>query len=132
MSAVANPPSEKTTRIPREQLLVVPALLALALPALAFLPENLAAQTATRIFIVLLLLIAAIDMATLRVPNLIIYPAIVFALIATAIVQRDLFVDALVGWLVMLGIMFGVAVIGRGAMGMGDVKAGSFVGCCFG
>jgi len=77
-------------------------------------------------------LMAAIDLATLKVPNLLVYPAIAFALLATLIVQTDLFLDALVGGAGMLGLMFLVALVGRGAWVIGDVKAGSFVGCCLG
>jgi leader peptidase (prepilin peptidase)/N-methyltransferase len=84
--------------------LVACCLLA-ALILLPFLPEEVAADTAVRAFVVLLLLIAGIDLFTLRVPNALIYPLLIMVLLA---------------------------LIQRGAMGMGDVKAACFSGCILG
>ena len=132
MSAVSSRALSQEAREGRKFLPLISGLLVLALPALAVLPESLAASTAVRLFIVLLVLMAAIDLATLRVPNILVYSAIAFALFTTLLVHNDLFLDALVGGAGLLGLMFLVALVGRGAMGMGDVKAGSFVGCCLG
>jgi len=118
---------------PRVQTyLALPIILALAVPALSLLPESVSGPTAVRIFIVLFLLMAGIDAATLKVPNLVVFPSIVFSLLVTLTLGRGLFVQALVGGVALLGIMFVLALLGRGAMGMGDVKVGCFAGCCLG
>jgi leader peptidase (prepilin peptidase) / N-methyltransferase len=113
-------------------LLLIPAGLLLALIAIALLPGAVAADTAARVFVLIYVLLSAIDVFTKKVPNVVIYPSIVFALAATAIIDSSLMREALIGGAAMLGLMFLLAVIGGGRMGMGDVKVACLSGCVLG
>lgn len=115
----------------RQPLILAPVLIA-ALVVLYVLPRGEAEDTATRLFIVLFLIMAAVDALTYRVPNLIVYPSIAFSLLATAIVDSGLLVDALAGGGATTLAMFILALAARGALGMGDVKAACFSGCVLG
>jgi leader peptidase (prepilin peptidase)/N-methyltransferase len=103
-----------------------------ALVVLTTLPDKSAENMVTQLYVFCFLVLAAFDLWTWRVPNLLIYPFILFALLATAVFDLSLVDNALLGGLACLAIMFVLAVIGRGSMGMGDVKAGCFIGCCLG
>jgi leader peptidase (prepilin peptidase) / N-methyltransferase len=113
-------------------LLILPLALAGALVPIALLPDRDAERLATQLFVVVLVALAAIDFATLRVPNLVVYPSIAFALAATGLIHSHLLPAAAVGGLGLLGLMFLIAIVGRGAMGMGDVKLAAFIGCVLG
>jgi prepilin signal peptidase PulO-like enzyme (type II secretory pathway) len=108
------------------------ACLLAALLVIGFLPDELAAQTAVRISVVAYLTIAAIDFVTKRVPNVLIYPSIAYTLATTAMVDMSKLPEALLGGSVVIAIMFFLAVLGKGAMGMGDVKAACLGGCILG
>lgn len=103
-----------------------------ALVLLATLPAKSAENMQTQIYVVLILVLAAFDLLTWRVPNLLVYPFILFALVGTALLDLSFLDEALLGGFGCLAIMFLLALIGRGSMGMGDVKAGCFIGCCLG
>ncbi len=47
-------------------------------------------------------------------------------------IASGLGLEALIGGAGCLGVMFAIALVGRGAMGMGDVKYGCLVGCILG
>jgi leader peptidase (prepilin peptidase)/N-methyltransferase len=116
----------------RKLLMTVPAVLLVALIVIAFFPKAVAADTAVRVFLVLYLLIAAIDLLTLKVPNTLVYSSIAFALAATVIVDAELIKTSLLGAGASLVIMMVLALISKGAMGMGDVKVACFSGCVLG
>lgn len=113
-------------------LLLLPAGLLVALLAAIFLPEEVAADLVVRLFVIFLLLMAFSDLFTRKVPNILVYPSIAFALASTAILDVDLIPASLLGGGVMLAIMVVLALIQRGAMGMGDVKLACFGGCILG
>jgi prepilin signal peptidase PulO-like enzyme (type II secretory pathway) len=113
-------------------LWIIPAFLGAALIVLASLPEGTAVTTASRLFAGLFVLMAMYDIATLRVPNVVVYSAIVFALGAVLVIESSLFLDALEGAGALLLIMYVIAVLGKGAMGMADVKVGVFAGAVLG
>lgn len=110
----------------------VSAVLVAALIAMPFLRQDLAATTMTRIIIVVMLLLSFVDIVTLRVPNVLVLPATAFVLAGTAIVEPGLVGEAALGGVTGLGIMFVLALIGRGSMGMGDVKFACLSGCALG
>ncbi|HEU0072745.1 MAG TPA: A24 family peptidase [Dehalococcoidia bacterium] len=112
-------------------LLLTGSLLAVLL-LVPFLPDAVAADTAARVFALLLMMIAAMDLLTFKVPNALVYPAIAFALAVTAILDPGLLPSSLAGGATALAIMVVLAVLQRGAMGMGDVKAACFSGCVLG
>jgi leader peptidase (prepilin peptidase) / N-methyltransferase len=116
----------------RSALLAIPAMLALVLVAMPFLPRETAASLLTQTVIVLLIVLGALDVVTLKIPNVVVYPAIAFVLAGTALVDSSLLPAAALGAAATLGVMFVLAVIGRGAMGMGDVKFACIAGCALG
>jgi leader peptidase (prepilin peptidase)/N-methyltransferase len=113
-------------------MLVLPALMLLALAAMPFLHRDVAASVLTEEAAVVLILLGVIDVLTLKVPNILMYPSIAFALAATAIIDPSLLDNALIGGGALLGVMFLLALIGRGSLGMGDVKFACFTGCILG
>jgi leader peptidase (prepilin peptidase)/N-methyltransferase len=108
------------------------AVLVLSLLVISFLPDQVAAQAAVRTSVIAYLTIAAIDFVTKKVPNVLIYPTIVYTWAATAIVDVSKLPEALLGAGVVLAIMFVLAILGKGAMGMGDVKAACLGGSILG
>ncbi len=80
----------------------------------------------------LLVLMAVYDLRTLRVPNRLVFPAMVFTLGTAALLGPTAALQAVGGWLLAGVILLGVAVAGRGAMGFGDVKVGAVCGAVVG
>lgn len=119
-------------RTERAIFLALGAALLAALLITPFLPEGVAADNAARVFLLLLVLISGIDVATRRVPNALVYPSIAFGLVVTAVIDPGLLPAALAGGGAAFGVMLVLAIIQRGAMGMGDVKAACFSGCILG
>src|SRR5688572_1544450 len=100
----------------RNDLYVLMALTPLLLGALLvirFIPEQAAATMMTQLFVALLLVLASFDLASWRVPNLLVYPFIAFAILGTALVDLSLVDDALLGGVASLALMFVIALIGR-------------------
>jgi prepilin signal peptidase PulO-like enzyme (type II secretory pathway) len=110
----------------------LPAAMAAALIFAPFLRRDAAANMVIEVSIVAMVAISLIDITSGRVPNILVYPAVAFALAGTGIVDSRLFVQSLEGAGCGLGIMFALAIIGRGAMGMGDVKFAAFTGALLG
>ena len=113
-------------------LLVLPLGLVAAVLAAVLLPAAVAADLVVRIFVLFLVLMAVADLFTRKIPNVLVYPSIVFALATTAVIDPSLLVKSLLGGAAVLGIMVLLAIIQRGAMGMGDVKLACFGGCILG
>src|SRR5258708_5957741 len=84
------------------------------------------------IYLALLGAIAIYDLRTLRAPNRFVYPLIGFAAVASLTVFRVHAGEALLGGVLAFGALLLVAVIGRGAMGFGDVKYGLACGIVVG
>lgn len=87
---------------------------------------------AVAIYLVPLAAIAWLDIRTLRAPNRYVYPLIVVAVIVSLTLYRAHATEALLGGLLAFGILFVVALLGRGAMGFGDVKYGVVCGIAVG
>jgi len=117
---------------PRPVLLAVPVLQGIALVLLPFLNRDAGSLLLTQVAVAMLILLGYLDLLTLKVPNVLVYPSIAFMLVGTTVVDSDVALDGLLGGAACLGIMFVTAVVGRGAMGMGDVKFGCLVGCVLG
>jgi len=129
--------SEISIQAGREQLdkgllRLLPGLLLLVLASLPFLTEAVARDLVVQVTVVVLLVLAIVDYATLKVPNVIVYSAMAFLLAATAVLDAALLPETLLGGLACLGIMFALAIAGRGAMGMGDVKLSAIGGLLLG
>ena len=126
VSATARPELE------RKVLLAIPGMLGVVLVAVPFLPRDVTGSLLTQTVIALFVVLALIDLVTFKVPNLLVYPAIAFVLAATALIDISLMDDSVLGGLAALAGMFALALIGRGSMGMGDVKFACLVGCALG
>jgi prepilin signal peptidase PulO-like enzyme (type II secretory pathway) len=113
-------------------MLIIPAMQLFALLLLPFLNRDASGVLLTQMAVAMLILLGYIDLLTLKVPNALVYPSIAFMLAGTTIVDTGLGLEALIGGAGCLGIMFAIALVGRGAMGMGDVKYGCLVGCILG
>jgi leader peptidase (prepilin peptidase)/N-methyltransferase len=113
-------------------MMAMQATLVVELLAMVFLPQHLGSSLLTHSFVVLLLVLAYIDFLTYKVPNLLLYPSIAFIVIGTALVDPAMLAQALFGGGVMLAIMFVLAIVGRGKLGMGDVKFATFIGLALG
>lgn len=83
--------------------------------------------------LVALLVIAVIDLRTLRAPNRYVLAALALAL-GAALASRSgaTLADAALGVLLAFVLLLVVALIGRGAMGFGDVKYGAACGALVG
>jgi len=124
--------TERPSAPPITMMAFIPAILGLTLAATPFLPDSVAADLIVRSTLVAYATIAAVDFMTRKVPNLLVYSSIAFVLIATGIVDASLLPEALVGGSIALAVMFGLALLSRGSMGMGDVKAACLGGCLVG
>jgi prepilin signal peptidase PulO-like enzyme (type II secretory pathway) len=80
----------------------------------------------------LLTAIALHDLRTMRAPNRVVYPALAFALLGSLTLGWDDTREAWLGGLVALVVLLLLAIAGRGAMGMGDVKTGCLCGLVVG
>lgn len=125
-------PSREQPPLARELSLAMSALLAVALSAVPFLGREAASGMVTQVGVVLIVVLSLIDLTSTRVPNAVVYPALVFVLLATALVDPGLADQACLGAAVNLGVMFVLALVGRGAMGMGDVKFAALSGSLLG
>lgn len=83
-------------------------------------------------YLVLLFLMAVHDIRSLQVPNRIVYPALTFGVAASLTLGRSDASEALLGGAVAFVVLLVVALLGRGAMGFGDVKVGCFCGIVVG
>lgn len=80
----------------------------------------------------LLVVMAVHDLRTLRVPNRLVFPATAFTLGTSVLLGPTAAFQAVGGWLAAGVILLVVAVLGRGAMGFGDVKVGALCGAVVG
>ena len=72
--------------------------------------------------------IAVIDVRTLRAPNALVLPALVLVLAGAVVLAGPAPREAALGAGLAFGLLLLVATVGRGAMGMGDVKYGAVCG----
>ncbi len=79
-----------------------------------------------------LIICAATDLLSFRVPNSVTYPAIVAAFVIGMVIPGANRLDVATGGLVFGGLLLLPSIITGGAMGMGDVKLAFFVGFALG
>ena len=72
------------------------------------------------------------DARTRRAPNRIVYPALLLGVAASLPLGPTGAIEVLLGGAVAFGVMLVVALLGRGAMGYGDVKVGALCGLAVG
>ncbi len=83
-------------------------------------------------YTVILIAVTVTDLEHRLIPNRIIYPAIAVAVVASPVDPALTIWQALVGGLLGFGLFLAFAVVGRGALGMGDVKLAAFLGAALG
>lgn len=88
--------------------------------------------TTALVYLVPLAAIAVIDMRTLRAPNRYVYPLIALSIGLSLTLYRAHSAEALLGGLVAFVTLLGIALLGRGRMGFGDVKYGVVCGIAVG
>lgn len=76
--------------------------------------------------------LAVHDIRTLLAPNRVVFPAIAIALMLSIPLGGGDFVEALLGGIASFTILLVIAIVGRGAMGLGDVKVGAIAGLAVG
>jgi len=84
------------------------------------------------VYIAVLVACAATDLTSYRVPNVITYPAILFAFLIGAFLPDADFSASLIGGATAGGLMLFALIVSRGAMGLGDVKLATFAGLALG
>lgn len=76
--------------------------------------------------------IAWYDLRTHRAPNRVVYPATCLALAASLVLGWESALSSLTGSFAAFGIFLAIALLGRGAMGFGDVKVAALAGAIVG
>lgn len=83
-------------------------------------------------YLAVLALLAVGDVRTRRAPNRVVYPALAVAVAASLLLGQAGAIEALLGAGAAFLVMLVVALLGRGAMGYGDVKVGTLCGLAVG
>lgn len=94
--------------------------------------QNAGETVVVAVYIAVLVTCAATDLMSFRVPNVVTYPAALFAFLAAAFMPHGDVREALLGGALAAGFMLVVLVVSRGGMGLGDVKLSVFVGLALG
>lgn len=84
------------------------------------------------LFVIVLTAIAVVDLEERRVPNLIVLPATVIALMAQGLLHADRFLESLLAGLGAALFFFVAQLVSRNAVGMGDVKLALLIGVVLG
>ncbi len=86
----------------------------------------------TLFYTAVLIVITVTDLEHRLIPNRVVYPAIAIALLMSAVDPTISPWRALAGAVLGFGLFLLFAIIGRGALGMGDVKLAAFLGAALG
>jgi prepilin signal peptidase PulO-like enzyme (type II secretory pathway) len=84
------------------------------------------------LYLALLLLMAVHDIRSLRVPNVIAYPALGLGVAASLTLGWSDAIEALLGGAAAFLLLLFIAIAGKGAMGFADVKVGALCGIVVG
>ncbi len=91
------------------------------------------AVVAVAAFVAALAVATAVDLRERRIPNALTYPGTLLAVVLAGVTAGTSgLIESLVGMVVAGGVMFIVWLVGRGGLGMGDVKLSAFVGAAVG
>jgi leader peptidase (prepilin peptidase)/N-methyltransferase len=80
----------------------------------------------------LLVAVAAVDLATRRIPNVLVAGLAAVALVPRAAAERSLLVESLVAGAAVFAVALLLAYLARGGLGMGDVKLAGALGLVLG
>jgi leader peptidase (prepilin peptidase) / N-methyltransferase len=81
---------------------------------------------------ILLVVLARIDLATRRLPNVIQVPMALAAVVLRVLFERSALLEVVIAGGAAFGVFLGVAVVTRGGFGMGDVKLAGMLGLLLG
>jgi leader peptidase (prepilin peptidase) / N-methyltransferase len=81
---------------------------------------------------VLLVAVAAVDLATRRIPNELVGALVVLALVPRALGDRAVIVESIVAGLAVFAVALLLGYMSRGGLGMGDVKLAAALGFVLG
>ncbi len=119
-------------RVRVREALAAAALVGVGLGVLAEIDAGAGRTSWYAVALVALAVMAGSDLRTRRVPNTLVYPALLLAAVVPAAFGVRELVVALEGGAIGFGVMLALALIGRGAMGMADVKVMTFCGLLLG
>ena len=83
-------------------------------------------------YVAVLTAITIHDVRTLRAPNVVVYPALGLAALASLTLGPAGAREALLGGVIAFVVMLLLAILSRGAMGLGDTKVGALSGMAVG
>jgi len=84
------------------------------------------------LYILFLIAILVVDLEHHRILNRLVYPGIALALLSAPFVPHHHLLELLGGGLIGFGLLFLIALVYAGGMGMGDVKLAGFIGLVVG
>ncbi len=106
--------------------------LAIGAGAAALVGQSTPSTLTVGAFVALLAAMSTVDLRERRIPNAYVYPAAIGAVALAGFAGRDALLAA-IGGLALSTLLMGAAyVVGRGRLGMGDVKLCGFVGAFLG
>jgi leader peptidase (prepilin peptidase)/N-methyltransferase len=106
---------------------------AAVLVGLTFLTVHPLANAASYAAVQMLLVaVAAVDLATRRIPNVLVAGLAAVALVPRAAAERSLLVESLVAGAAVFAVALLLAYLARGGLGMGDVKLAGALGLVLG
>ena len=106
--------------------------LAVGVGAAALIGQSAPSTLMVGAFVALLAAVSAVDLRERRIPNAYVYPAAIAAIAVAGLEGRDAALAA-IGGLALSTLLMGAAyVVGRGRLGMGDVKLCGFAGAVLG
>jgi leader peptidase (prepilin peptidase) / N-methyltransferase len=82
--------------------------------------------------LIVLAAVVVLDLVSRLIPNVLTVPALAYALVLGAVLDRPGALGALVGTIVAGGVVLFVAAISRGGVGGGDVKLAAMLGAALG
>lgn len=129
--ALAMPRALTTGSIYRRMVIVALTTVLFAIVGRVYEGENMH-MAIVALYIAVLIACTGTDVLAYRVPNVITYPAIVFALVLGMFIDGANRADVAAGGALTGGTFLAMSIATRGGMGMGDVKLAFFTGFALG
>jgi leader peptidase (prepilin peptidase)/N-methyltransferase len=127
------PSSTASVRPAADRVWPTAVVAAAALAAATFVHRGASAQAAAWAFVAVVLVgVAADDLVTRRIRNVVTVPVSLLALLLRVAFDRGAIVEVLVAGAAAFGAFLALAVVARGGFGMGDVKLAAMLGFLLG
>jgi leader peptidase (prepilin peptidase)/N-methyltransferase len=115
------------------RVVVLAAPVAVVLAAATFLYLGPSADAAAWACVqVVLVALAAWDIHSRRLPNVLTIPTAAAAVVLRALFERSELVEVVVAGAAAFGVFYAIALVLRGGLGLGDVKLAGMLGCLLG